>query len=80
LSDPYELPIFRPPFGNRGHRASVVAEFVRLYHGVSADDAQKLVEGLVTRQFPVVQDFDGHLKVLRSDLGATRAWELGGGP
>jgi hypothetical protein len=43
----------------------VLAEFVRLYHGVSADEAQKLVDGLVTRKVPAVQDFDGFLKVLR---------------
>jgi hypothetical protein len=43
----------------------VLAEFVRLYHGVSADEAQKLVDGLVTRKVPAVEDFDGFLKVLR---------------
>jgi hypothetical protein len=43
----------------------VLAEFVRLYHGVNADEAQKLVDGLVTRKVPAVEDFDGFLKVLR---------------
>lgn len=43
----------------------VLAEFVRLYHGVSADEAQKIVDGLVTRKVPAVEDFDGFLKVLR---------------
>ncbi len=43
----------------------VLAEFVRLYHGVSADEAQKLVDGLVTRKVPAVEDFDGFLKILR---------------
>jgi hypothetical protein len=43
----------------------VLAEFVRLHHGVTADEAQKLVDGLVSRKVPAVEDFDGFLKVLR---------------
>jgi hypothetical protein len=43
----------------------VLAELVRLYHDVTPDEAQRLVEDLVTRQAPVVQDFDGFPKVLR---------------
>jgi hypothetical protein len=43
----------------------VLAEFVRLYHGVSADEAQKIIDGLVSRKVPAVQDFQGFLKVLR---------------
>jgi len=46
----------------------VLAEFVRLYHNVSADEAQIIVEQIVTREAPVIQDFDGFLKVLRPDL------------
>lgn len=50
----------------------VLAEFVRLYHGnLSANDAQDLVEDLVTRKAPVVQNFDGFLKVLNPKLGAS---------
>jgi hypothetical protein len=49
----------------------ILAEFVRLHHNVSADEAQKLVEELVTRVAPVVQDFDGFLKLLNPKLGAT---------
>jgi hypothetical protein len=49
----------------------ILAEFVRLYHNVSPDDAQRLVEDLVTRQAPIVQDFEGHLKVLNPKLGAS---------
>jgi hypothetical protein len=48
----------------------VVAEFLRLHHGVSASEAQAIVEDLVTRRSPVIQDFDGFLKVLRTDLPA----------
>jgi hypothetical protein len=43
----------------------VLAEFVRIYHGVSADEAQMIVDGLVTRKVPAVEDFDGFLKVLK---------------
>lgn len=48
----------------------VMAELVRLYHDVEPDEAQQMVESLVTRSVPVVQDFDGFLKVLRPDLSA----------
>ena len=48
----------------------VLAEFVRLYHSISPDEAQRLVEDLVTRQAPVIQDFDGFLKVLKPELHA----------
>lgn len=42
-----------------------LAEFVRLHHNVSPEEAQRLVEDLVTRRAPIIQDFDGFLKVLR---------------
>jgi hypothetical protein len=35
----------------------VLAEFVRLYHNISADAAQKIVESLVTRRAPAVETF-----------------------
>jgi hypothetical protein len=47
----------------------VLAEFVRLFHNVPADEAQALVDGLVTRLAPTIQDFDGFLKVLATHLG-----------
>ena len=46
----------------------VLAEFVRLYHTVPANEAQSIVESLVTRRAPVVQDFAGFLKILNPDL------------
>lgn len=49
----------------------VLAEFVRLQHNVSADEAQRMVDDLVTRQAPVIQDFGGFLKVLRANLTAS---------
>lgn len=47
----------------------VLAEFLRLYHNVSADEASTIVDGIVERVAPVVQDFDGFLKVLNPRLG-----------
>ncbi len=49
----------------------VLAEFVRLYHKVSADVAQHMVLSLVTRAIPAVQDFGGFLKVLNPRLPAS---------
>lgn len=49
----------------------VLAEFVRLYHNVSANEAQALVESLVTRRAPAVETFDDFLKVLNPALPAS---------
>lgn len=49
----------------------VLAEFVRLHHNVAADAAQRMVQDLSTRKAPVIQDFDGFLRVLRTDLSAS---------
>jgi hypothetical protein len=48
----------------------VLAEFVRLFHGVPPDEAQGLVEDLVTRRAPVVQMFGEYVKVLNPNLPA----------
>jgi hypothetical protein len=48
----------------------VLAEFVRLHHTVSPNEAQRIVESLVTRKAPAVQDFAGFLKVLNAKLKA----------
>lgn len=48
----------------------VLAEFIRLYHNVSANDAQQLVNQIVTRAVPIVQDFNGFLKLLNPKLEA----------
>jgi hypothetical protein len=48
----------------------VLAELVRLYHSVSANEAQRIVQNLVTRRAPAVQDFNGFLKVLNPHLPA----------
>lgn len=49
----------------------VLAEFLRMHHAVSADEAQDIVEHLVVRQAPMVQDFAGYLKVLAPGLSAS---------
>lgn len=49
----------------------VLAELIRLHHSVSPDEAAKLVDEIVTRVAPVVQDFDGFLKVLNPKLQAS---------
>ena len=49
----------------------VLAEFIRLYHSVSANDAKAIVDDIVTRVAPIIQDFGGALKVLKPGLGAS---------
>ena len=49
----------------------VLAEFLRLYHNVTANEASAIVNGIVDRVAPVVQDFNGFLKVLRPGLGVS---------
>lgn len=49
----------------------VLAEFIRLIHNVSPDEASRLVDSTVARAAPIVQDFDGFLKVLNPSLGAS---------
>lgn len=48
-----------------------LAEFVRMHHAVSADEAQAIVEQLVAREAPMIQDFAGYLKVLDPGLSAS---------
>ena len=48
----------------------VLAELIRLYHKVTPNEATDIVDQIVTRMAPAVQDFDGFLKVLKPSLGA----------
>ncbi len=48
----------------------VLAEFVRLYHIVTPNEAQAVVEDLVTRRAPAVQTFGSFQKVLNPNLKA----------
>ncbi len=47
----------------------VMAECIRLYHHVTPDEAQHLIEDLVTKEVPVIQEFNGYPRILR-DLSA----------
>jgi hypothetical protein len=47
-----------------GNMDWVVAELVRLYHNVSADEAQMIIENLVTKEVPAVEEIDGQPVVL----------------
>lgn len=49
----------------------ILAEFIRLHHSVTADEASAIVDDLVAKDAPLIQDFDGFLKVLDPDLGAS---------
>src|SRR5438094_4821925 len=49
----------------------VLAEFFRLYHDVSANEAKTLVDEIVTRSAPLIQDFAGFLKILNPKLQAS---------
>lgn len=48
-----------------------LAELVRLYAKIAPDKAQQLVESLVVRQIPAIENFDGFLKVLKPGLAAS---------
>jgi hypothetical protein len=49
----------------------VLAEFVRMYHNVSPDEAHRIVDDIVARTVPIIQDFNGALRVLNTALGAS---------
>jgi len=46
----------------------VLAELTRIYHTGNIEQAQKIVDSIVEIKLPVIQDFDGFLKVLDPDL------------
>lgn len=43
----------------------VMAELVRHFHNVSPADAQRLIEKLVNREVPMIQEFDGFPRILK---------------
>lgn len=49
----------------------VLAELVRLYHNVTPNEAQGIVQSIVTKATPTVEDFNGFLKVLNPKLKAS---------
>ena len=50
-----------------GNMDWVLSELVRLYHGVEADCAQGIIESLVSKEVPAIQEIDGQ-PVILSDL------------
>lgn len=48
-----------------GNMDWVLAEFVRLYHAVTADEAQHIIEDMVTKEVPAVEEIDGQPVILR---------------
>jgi hypothetical protein len=48
----------------------ILAELIRLYHNVSPDEASRIVNDIVEKEAPIVQDFEGFLKVLSPNLQA----------
>lgn len=48
----------------------VLAELVRLFHSVSANDAQAMIDALVSREVPLIQVFDGRPRLLKT-VGAS---------
>jgi hypothetical protein len=44
----------------------VLAELVRIHHSVSPQEAQVVIDGLVTREVPMIQVFDGHPRLLKT--------------
>jgi hypothetical protein len=42
----------------------ILAEFLRLYYVSDMNEAQKLVDNIMRADTPLIQDFDGYLKVL----------------
>ena len=49
----------------------VLAEFVRLFHQVTADQAHTMITAIVTKSVPIIEDFDGFRKVLNPKLKAS---------
>jgi hypothetical protein len=47
----------------------IMAELVRVLHGVTTDEAPAIVDGLVERDAPLIWEVDGKKRVLRTDIG-----------
>lgn len=49
----------------------VICELIRLYHGLSIEDAQDLVDNLAQRKLPIVWEIAGKKRVLKAGLTAS---------
>jgi hypothetical protein len=50
--------------------AWILAELVRLHHSVAPQEAQGIIDGLITREVPMIQMFEEHPRLLK-DIGAS---------
>ena len=46
----------------------IMAEFVRLYHTGDSNEAQKIIDSIVERKVPIIEEFGDDLKVLSPNL------------
>ena len=49
----------------------IICEFVRVYHGLSLEEAQELVDALATRKLPLIWEIAGKKRVLKTGLTAS---------
>lgn len=49
----------------------VLTEIIRILYNCPLEEAQALVDGLVERKIPLIQDFNGYLKILNTKLSTT---------
>jgi hypothetical protein len=49
----------------------MLAEFVRLYHGANPNETQAMIEHLVTRKIPAIQEFGSLIKTLNPKLSVS---------
>jgi hypothetical protein len=48
----------------------IICELIRLYHGLSLEEAQDIVDGLAIRQLPTIWEVAGKKRVLKDGLAA----------
>jgi hypothetical protein len=46
----------------------IMAEFIRLYHTGNSDEAQRIIDSIVERKIPIIEEFGDDLKVLTPNL------------
>jgi hypothetical protein len=48
----------------------IICELIRLYHGLSLEEAQDIVDGLAVRQLPIIWEVAGKKRVLKDGVTA----------
>jgi hypothetical protein len=46
----------------------IICELIRIYHGLSLEEAQSIIETLISRRIPLIWEVMGKKRVLRNDL------------